>query len=72
VQLAKVAPRLLPDISAEHIKDKSKANSLAKAIVVVQASWVVAFLWSNGLCSRYQDGKKKGRTVSKPRRQAKR
>lgn len=37
--LASVEPKLIPNISAEEITDKSKANSLAKAIVCVQASW---------------------------------
>lgn len=32
-------PNLLPNISLEAIKDKSKANGMAKAIVCVQASW---------------------------------
>ena len=42
VELASVAPHLLPDLTAAHIKDKSKANKLAKTIVVLQASWFVA------------------------------
>jgi len=32
---------LLPDISVESIKDKSKADKLAKALVIVQASWLI-------------------------------
>ncbi|RFU27686.1 hypothetical protein B7463_g8635, partial [Scytalidium lignicola] len=32
---------LLPDISCEYIKDKSKADSLAKALVVTQAGWLI-------------------------------
>jgi hypothetical protein len=32
---------LLPDISVEYIKDKSKADSLAKALVVTQAGWLI-------------------------------
>lgn len=32
---------LLPDIPEEEIKDKSKANTMAKALVVLQASWML-------------------------------
>ncbi|KAE9372869.1 hypothetical protein N431DRAFT_409181 [Stipitochalara longipes BDJ] len=32
---------LLPDISLGYIKDKSKADSLAKALVVTQAGWLI-------------------------------
>ena len=32
---------LIPDISREYIKDKSKADSLAKALVVIQAGWLI-------------------------------
>ncbi|KAN0095756.1 hypothetical protein V8E51_016467 [Hyaloscypha variabilis] len=32
---------LIPDISLEYIKDKSKADSLAKALVVTQAGWLI-------------------------------
>ncbi|KAK3684094.1 hypothetical protein B0T22DRAFT_269790 [Podospora appendiculata] len=39
VLLAKTAPDVIPDISAESIKDKSKANHLAKSIVCLQAIW---------------------------------
>lgn len=33
---------LLPDISQEEIKDKSKADLLAKALVIIQAGWLVS------------------------------
>ena len=39
ILLAKSEPDLVPDISADDIMDKSKANALAKAIVCVQALW---------------------------------
>ncbi|RYP13468.1 hypothetical protein DL765_006881 [Monosporascus sp. GIB2] len=42
LELTRVTPHLLPDISVAHIKDKSKANRLAKTIVVLQASWFAA------------------------------
>jgi len=42
MELVKVAPHLLPDLSLSFIKDKSKANQLAKTIVIFQASWFVA------------------------------
>jgi len=32
---------LLPDISQDYIKDKSKADTLAKTVVICQASWLV-------------------------------
>ena len=32
---------LLPDISKEYIKDKSKADHLAKVLVIAQASWLI-------------------------------
>jgi hypothetical protein len=32
---------LIPDISLGYIKDKSKADSLAKALVVTQAGWLI-------------------------------
>jgi hypothetical protein len=32
---------LLPGISRESIKDKSKADSLAKVLVITQASWLI-------------------------------
>ena len=35
--LAKVRPDLIPDISADYIRDKSKANPLAKALICLQA-----------------------------------
>lgn len=37
--LAKHHPDLIPDLTEEEILDKSKASSLAKAIVCIQASW---------------------------------
>ena len=37
--IAKKAPELIPDISEKQIKDKSKADSLAKFIVCLQAVW---------------------------------
>jgi len=39
LRLAEVTPHLLPDISVTQINDKSKANKLAKTVVVMQASW---------------------------------
>lgn len=42
LKLAQAAPHLLPDIPVGQIKEKSKANDLAKAIVMLQASWFVA------------------------------
>ncbi|KAK3348963.1 hypothetical protein B0T25DRAFT_481303 [Lasiosphaeria hispida] len=41
IALLKVAPRLMPDVSVGEIRDKSKASSLAKTIVTLQASWFV-------------------------------
>ena len=37
--IAKKAPNLIPDIAEKDIKDKSKADSLAKFIVCLQALW---------------------------------
>ena len=37
--IMKHAPSLVPDISEEDIKDKSKADSLAKVLVCLQAIW---------------------------------
>lgn len=37
--LAQYEPQLIPDISSGYIKDKSKANCLAKLLVCVQAGW---------------------------------
>ncbi|KZT63668.1 hypothetical protein DAEQUDRAFT_719138 [Daedalea quercina L-15889] len=37
--LMKHAPHLIPDISIEEIQDKSKANGLAKALLVWQVLW---------------------------------
>lgn len=31
----------LPDVSEADIEDKSKANNLAKALVIIQASWLL-------------------------------
>ncbi|KAK1760399.1 hypothetical protein QBC47DRAFT_4675 [Echria macrotheca] len=42
LELVRVAPHLLPDISLRQINDKSKANQLAKTIVTLQASWFAA------------------------------
>jgi hypothetical protein len=45
VALRKMAvntPALLPDLSKEGIRDKSKANGLAKFLVCVQAIWFIA------------------------------
>jgi hypothetical protein len=40
--LAQHAAQLVPDISAEHIHDKSKADGFAKTIVCTQALWFLA------------------------------
>lgn len=32
---------LLPDIAKEEITDKSKANDVAKTLVLIQASWML-------------------------------
>jgi hypothetical protein len=40
-RLAKLEPMLIPDISDRAIKDKSKANWLAKALVCLQACWFI-------------------------------
>ncbi len=37
--LARLEPGLLPDISAEEIRDRSKTNGFAKTLVCVQAAW---------------------------------
>ena len=37
--IAKKAPELIPSISEKQIRDKSKADSLAKFIVCLQALW---------------------------------
>ena len=37
--IAEHAPALIPDISEEHIRDKSKADGLAKVLVCLQAIW---------------------------------
>lgn len=37
--LAELAPELIPDISVEVIRDKSKTSGLAKLIACVQATW---------------------------------
>jgi hypothetical protein len=37
--LAEREPHVIPDISAEYIRDKSKANHLAKTLVCIQALW---------------------------------
>jgi hypothetical protein len=42
VFVAENAPWLIPNVSAESINDKSKANGLAKAIVCFQAAWFLA------------------------------
>lgn len=42
LRLGATIPHLLPDLSVSQIKDKSKANSLAKTIVCLQASWFAA------------------------------
>ncbi|KAK1753845.1 hypothetical protein QBC47DRAFT_385061 [Echria macrotheca] len=39
VELAKIAPHLVPDINIAHIRDKSKANGFAKTIALLQATW---------------------------------
>lgn len=41
IYIARLCPWLLPDISEESIQDKSKANSLAKGVVCVQAFWFI-------------------------------
>jgi hypothetical protein len=41
-KMAVNAPALLPDLSREGIRDKSKANGLAKFLVCVQAIWFIA------------------------------
>ena len=38
----KAGRNVLPDLSWEEIKSKSKANGLAKALVCMQASWFIA------------------------------
>ncbi|KAK1752185.1 hypothetical protein QBC47DRAFT_389961 [Echria macrotheca] len=40
--LTETVPHLLPNISVAQIRDKSKANRLAKTIVTLQASWFAA------------------------------
>lgn len=47
--LAQYRPDLIPDISADYIRDKSKANQLAKALVCVQAFYFCLHLASR-LC----------------------
>ncbi|KAK0631298.1 hypothetical protein B0T14DRAFT_559112 [Immersiella caudata] len=42
IELLKVAPHLMPNVSVGEIRDKSKASWLAKAIVTLQASWFSA------------------------------
>ncbi|KAK3984083.1 hypothetical protein QBC44DRAFT_337640 [Cladorrhinum sp. PSN332] len=42
LHLAEHYPELLPDISVGDINDKSKANGLAKTIIILQASWFSA------------------------------
>ncbi|XMA07858.1 hypothetical protein WAI453_000649 [Rhynchosporium graminicola] len=37
--LLKTSPHLLPDISLEEVKDKSKASSITKLLACLQASW---------------------------------
>ena len=37
--IVEYAPALIPDISEEHIRDKSKADGLAKVLVCLQALW---------------------------------
>lgn len=37
--LLKYEPQLLPVISAEEVKDKSKSGSLTKSIACIQATW---------------------------------
>ena len=39
IYIAKKAPELIPDIAEKQIKDKSKADSLSKFIVCLQALW---------------------------------
>ena len=41
-RLALYEPDLIPDISAEHIREKGKADGFAKAIVCLQALWFIA------------------------------
>jgi hypothetical protein len=41
LKLAENEPVIIPDIDADHILDKSKANIFAKIIVCVQASWFI-------------------------------
>ncbi|KAK0648544.1 hypothetical protein B0T16DRAFT_408387, partial [Cercophora newfieldiana] len=41
-RLAVVTPHLLPDISVDIIKDKSKSSKLAQTVVALQASWFLA------------------------------
>jgi hypothetical protein len=42
LRLGAAIPHLLPDLSVSQIKDKSKANSLTKTVICLQASWFVA------------------------------
>ncbi|KAG4428083.1 hypothetical protein IFR05_016432 [Cadophora sp. M221] len=37
--LLKTTPHLIPDISVDEVKDKSKASSLTKLLACIQASW---------------------------------
>jgi hypothetical protein len=42
IVVAEECPKLLDPVSDHEIKDKSKSNDLAKAIVCLQASWFIA------------------------------
>src|SRR4051794_34212691 len=41
LETAKARPELLSQLSLSHIKDKSKTDSLAKALVFIQALWFI-------------------------------
>jgi len=45
---------MLPDISKEFITDKSKADALAKALVITQASWLI-LRFCSALCASPTD-----------------
>lgn len=42
VMLAKARPDMIPDISEDQIRDKSKTNALAKMMTIIQALWFCA------------------------------
>lgn len=50
-KLATNEPQLLPDLSVETIRDKSKSNSFAKFLVCMQACWFIAQITGRLACS---------------------